>query len=434
MVMMGLPFAGEVPFRTVYVHGLVRDHEGQKMSKSKGNVLDPLDIIDGVDLDTLIAKRTAGLMQPQMARRIEQATRKQFPQGIPAYGTDALRFTFASQATLGRDIKFDLARCEGYRNFCTKLWNAARFVLMNTDGLPAPGEAGPASHGPAERWIRRRLAETIAAVDRAIAEYRFDYVAGAIYDFAWGDYCDWYIELAKPVLQDPQADATRALGTRRTLIEVLETLLRLAHPLIPFITEEIWQQVAPRAGLQAPESIMRAPWPQAGDFTDQAEATDAACAEIAWLQAVTRAVRNLRSELSLPAGKAVAVELAGGGAQDRDFSARHASLLGRLARIERLTWGDADSAQPAAVALHGELAVRVPLAGLVDPAAEVERLDREIAKLDQLISRAEAKLGNPSFVDKAPEPVVATERARLGEFSEQRTTLAAQRARMAALG
>ena len=434
MVMMGLPFAGEVPFRTVYVHGLVRDHEGQKMSKSKGNVLDPLDIIDGVELEALVAKRTAGLMQPQMARSIEQATRKQFPQGIPAYGTDALRFTFASQATLGRDIKFDLARCEGYRNFCTKLWNAARFVLMNTDGLPAPGEVGPVSHGPAERWIRRRLADTIAAVDRAIAEYRFDYVASAIYDFAWGDYCDWYIELAKPVLQDPQADAARALGTRQTLIEVLEALLRLAHPLIPFITEEIWQQVAPRAGRQAPESVMRAPWPQTGDFTDEAQVADAACAEIAWLQGITRAVRNLRSELNLPAGKAVAVELAGGGAQDRDFSATHAALLGRLARIERLTWVDADSAQPAAVALQGELAVRLPLAGLVDPAAEVERLDREIAKLDQFITRAEAKLGNPSFVDKAPEQVVATERARLGEFAEQRATLAAQRARMAALG
>ena len=434
MVMMGLPFAGEVPFRTVYVHGLVRDHEGQKMSKSKGNVLDPLDIIDGVELEALVAKRTAGLMQPQMARSIEQATRKQFPQGIPAYGTDALRFTFASQATLGRDIKFDLARCEGYRNFCTKLWNAARFVLMNTDGLPAPGEVGPVSHGPAERWIRRRLADTIAAVDSAIAEYRFDYVASAIYDFAWGDYCDWYIELAKPVMQDPQADAARVLGTRQTLIEVLEALLRLAHPLIPFITEEIWQQVAPRAGRQESGSIMRAPWPRPGDFTDDAQASDAACAEIAWLQGVTRAVRNLRSELNLPAGKAVAVELAGGGAHDRDLSATHAALLGRLARIERLTWVDADSAQPAAVALQGELAVRVPLAGLVDPAAEVERLDREIAKLDQFITRAEAKLGNPSFVDKAPEQVVATERARLGEFSDQRATLAAQRARMAALG
>ena len=430
MVMMGLPFAGEVPFRAVYVHGLVRDHEGQKMSKSKGNVLDPLDIIDGVDLDTLIAKRTAGLMQPQMAKKIEQATRKQFPQGIPAYGTDALRFTFASQATLGRDIKFDLARCEGYRNFCTKLWNAARFVLMNTEQMP-PLPAEPVRYGPAERWIRRCLAETITKVDAAIAEYRLDYVASALYEFAWGEYCDWYIELAKPVLQEPDADPARTLAVRRTLVEVLEALLRLAHPLIPFITEEIWQQVAPRAG-KAGETIMLAAWPSALDFDQDAEDTADAVAQIKLLVDVVRAVRNLRAELNLPPGQPVPVLLSG----DGDVRARLESnehLLRRLARVASVEWVTDSAAPQAAMALVGDLTVRLPLEGLVDASAEMDRLGREIAKLDQAITRAEARLANPAFVDKAPPEVVDTERARLSEFAEQRATLAAQRERMAAL-
>ncbi|MEA3221188.1 valine--tRNA ligase [Immundisolibacter sp.] len=430
MVMMGLPFAGEVPFRTVYVHGLVRDHEGQKMSKSKGNVLDPLDIIDGVDLDTLIAKRTAGLMQPQMAKKIEQATRKQFPQGIPAYGTDALRFTFASQATLGRDIKFDLARCEGYRNFCTKLWNAARFVLMNTEGMP-PLPAEPVRYGPAERWIRRCLAETITKVDAAIAEYRLDYVASALYEFAWGEYCDWYIELAKPVLQEPDADPAHTLGVRRTLVEVLEALLRLAHPLIPFITEEIWQQVAPRAG-RGGETIMLAAWPSALDFDQDAQETAEAVAQISLLVEVVRAVRNLRAELNLPPGQAVPVLLSGDG-DLRTRLERNEHLLRRLARVASVEWVSDAAAPQAATALVGDLTVRLPLHGLVDASAEMDRLGREIAKLEQAISRAEARLANPAFVDKAPPEVVDTERARLAEFADQRATLAAQRERMATL-
>jgi valyl-tRNA synthetase len=430
MVMMGLPFAGEVPFRTVYVHGLVRDHEGHKMSKSKGNVLDPLDIIDGVDLDTLIAKRTAGLMQPQMAKKIEQATRKQFPQGIPAYGTDALRFTFASQATLGRDIKFDLARCEGYRNFCTKLWNAARFVLMNTEGMP-PLPAEPVRYGPAELWIRHCLAETIAEVDAAITEYRLDYVASALYEFAWGEYCDWYIELAKPVLQEPDADPARTLAVRRTLVEVLEALLRLAHPLIPFITEEIWQQVAPRAGKKG-DTIMLAAWPLALDFDQDAEETAEAVAQIGLLVEVVRAVRNLRAELNLPPGQPVPVLLSGDGVvRTRLESNEH--LLRRLARVASVEWVSDTAAPQAAMALVGDLTVRLPLEGLVDASAEMERLGREIVKLEQAITRAEARLANPAFVDRAPQEVVDTERARLSEFAEQRATLAAQRERMAAL-
>ena len=424
MVMMGLPFAGDVPFRAVYVHGLVRDHEGQKMSKSKGNVLDPLDIIDGVDLDALIAKRTAGLMQPQMARKIEQATRKQFPQGIAAYGTDALRFTFASQATLGRDIKFDLARCEGYRNFCTKLWNAARFVLMNTE---QPLADGPVTRGPAERWIEARLAATVADIDQAIADYRLDYVASALYQFAWDDYCDWYIEFAKPVLNDPDADIALCRGVRQTLLGVLETLLRLAHPLIPFITEEIWQQVAPRAGVTG-DTVMHAAWPKLTDFTVDA----AAVAEIEWLKDLVRAVRNLRSELNLPPGQPVPVLLSGAG-EVRARLGRNEHLLRRLARVASIEWVTDAAAPQAAVALVGDLTVRLPLAGLVDAAAEMDRLAKEIAKLDQAIDRAEARLANPAFVDKAPPEVVATERARLAEFGEQRATLASQRERMAVL-
>ncbi|MFZ5492606.1 MAG: valine--tRNA ligase [Pseudomonadota bacterium] len=426
MVMMGLPFAGDVPFRTVYVHGLVRDHEGQKMSKSKGNVLDPLDIIDGVDLDTLVAKRTAGLMQPQMAKKIEQATRKQFPQGIPAYGTDALRFTFASQATLGRDIKFDLARCEGYRNFCTKLWNAARFVLMNTENAEGMTD-GERRVGPAERWIEARLAATVADIDQAIADYRLDYVASALYQFVWEDYCDWYIELAKPVLNDVAADPALARGVRHTLLRVLETLLRVAHPLIPFITEEIWQQVAPRAGVRG-DTVMHAAWPTAADFSVDAQAV----ADIEWLKDGIRAVRNLRSELNLPPGQPVPLLLSGD-AVARARLAPHEGLLQRLARLSSLAWIDAAGAPQAAVALVGDLTVRLPLAGLVDAGAEVERLGKEIAKLEQAISRAEAKLANPAFVDKAPADVVATERARLAEFADQLATLGAQRERMVAL-
>ena len=430
MVMMGLPFAGEVPFRSVYVHGLVRDHEGQKMSKSKGNVLDPLDIIDGVDLDTLIAKRTAGLMQPQMAKKIEQATRKQFPQGIPAYGTDALRFTFASQATLGRDIKFDLARCEGYRNFCTKLWNAARFVLMNTEHMP-PLPAEPVRYGPAELWIRRSLAQTITKVDAAIAEYRLDYVASALYEFAWGGYCDWYIELAKPVLQEPDADPARTLAVRWTLVEVLEALLRLAHPLIPFVTEEIWQQVRERAG-KGGETIMLAGWPSARHFDQDVEETSDAIAQISLLVDVVRAVRNLRSELNLPPGQPVPVLLSGAG-EVRARLERNEHLLRRLARVASVEWVSDAAAPQAAMALVGDLTVRLPLAGLVDAAAEVDRLAKEIAKLDQAITRAEARLANPAFVDKAPAEVVDTERARLVEFTDQHTTLVIQRRRMMAL-
>ncbi len=423
MVMFGLPFAGDVPFRAVYVHGLVRDQDGQKMSKSKGNVLDPLDIIDGVDLETLVAKRMAGLMQPQMAKKIEQATRKQFPKGIPAYGTDALRFTFASQATLGRDIKFDLARCEGYRNFCTKLWNAARFVLMNTE---QPLAQGPVTLGPAEHWIRARLGAAIDGVDRAIADYRLDYVASALYEFVWDDYCDWYIEFAKPVLADANADPAVRRGVRETLLVVLEALLRLAHPLIPFITEEIWQQVAPRAGV-AGDSIMLAAWPCGSDFA----ADPATVAEMEWLKAVIRSVRNLRAELNLSPAQPVPVLLSGN-AQMRARVARHDVSLRRLGRIGNLDWVTSDAAPQAAMALVGELTVRLPFAGLVDPSAEIERLDRELAKLAQAIARGEAKLANSTFSDKAPAEVVASERARLVDCAEQQQKLAAQRARMAA--
>ena len=456
MVMMGLAMrpagdrADNVPFRTVYVHGLVRDHEGQKMSKSKGNVLDPLDIIEGTTLDALVAKRTAGLMQPQMAKRIEQATRKQFPQGIPAYGTDALRFTFAAQATLGRDIKFDLARCEGYRNFCTKLWNAARFVLMNTEGvpplpepaLPCPAEGGAtqmqpsrgpdAGYGAAEHWIRNCLADTIAKADLAIKEYRFDYYASAVYEFVWGEYCDWYIELAKPALQDAGAEPARALAVRWTLIEVLEAVLRLAHPLIPFITEEIWQQVAPRAG-KTGDTVMRAPWPDSMEFTGNPETTRESVAETELLIAAVRAARNLRAELNLPPVRAVPLLLCAD-AQTRERLTRGEDTLRRLARVEDIRWIAAEEApDAAAVALVGTLEVRIPLAGLVDPGAEIQRLDREIGKLDELIARCEAKLASPAFVDKAPADVVAAERERLAAFADQRATLTAQRARMATL-
>src|SRR5712671_1240742 len=434
MIMMGLKFMDEVPFRDVYVHGLIRDGEGQKMSKSKGNVIDPLDIVDGIGLEALIAKRTTGLMQPHLAPAIEAATRKQFPQGIAAYGTDALRFTFATLATHSRDIRFDLQRVAGNRNFCNKLWNAARFVMLMVEPGAAPGPAGAVELGPADRWIRSRLGGVIRTVERAFADYRFDFAATALYEFTWHEYCDWYLELAKAVLQDAAADVARLRGTRQTLLEVLEALLRVLHPLMPFITEEIWQRVAPQLSGAAPASaasLMLAPWPRSEDF-----ATDAAAErDLQWLMQVVLGVRQIRGEMDISPARKLPLLLQNSSATDRELALRHQTLLMRLAGVEApqpLAAGV--KAPPAAAAMVGELTLLVPMAGLINPIAEQTRLEKQLRKTGEEIARAQAKLGNENFVRSAPAAVVEQERGRLAEFERTRSGLERQLAQVRALG
>ncbi len=423
MIMMGLKFMDDVPFREVYVHGLVRDSEGNKMSKSKGNVLDPLDLIDGIDLESLVAKRTSALMQPDKARAIESITRKEFPDGIPAFGTDALRFTFASLATTGRDIKFDLGRIEGYRNFCNKLWNAARFNLMHVTE-PPPAEGPP---GWADRWIVSRLQRTEQAVIEALEAYRFNDAAHAVYDFIWHTYCDWYLELAKPALSgdDPEA----AVAARRTMVRVLEAALRLLHPFMPFITEEIWQKVAPLADKDGP-TIMRQPFPEpdAGRIDPEAEE------EFAWVEGFVGAIRSIRGEMNINPNQPVPVLLRGGTASDTERVKAHRDLLEALVRPQSLRWLEADEEAPqAATELMGELQILVPLEGLIDVDAEIQRLDKELHKVRQEVERSRKKLDSPSFTDKAPAEVVAKERDKLAEHEDRQSRLQAQRDRLAAL-
>jgi valyl-tRNA synthetase len=426
MIMATDHFTGEVPFKDVYITGLVRDSHGQKMSKSKGNVLDPLDLIDGITADALVAKRTTGLMKPTDAPRIEKATRKEFPDGIPAFGADALRFTMAALAGPGRDIKFDLGRADGYRNFCNKLWNATRFVLMNTEGVAAP--AAPASGHPAtdaEKWILARLAATAAEAETHFAAYRFDLLAQSLYEFAWNDFCDWFVELAKPALNGD--DAAQAASTRHTLLFVLERLLSLLHPLVPFVTEELWQQVAPRLGI-AGDTIMLQPYPQASDF---AAPDERAVADVEWLKAMVSALRRVRSELNVAPGKQVPLLLAGGGAAERTRVQRAGTQLRFLNRLDSIEFlDDAAQAPAAATAVVGELTLLVPLAGLVDLGAERARLDKELARVDVEIGKSQGKLGNATFVDNAPAAVVDQERQRLADWTAQHDALQAQRRKL----
>jgi valyl-tRNA synthetase len=411
-----------VPFREVYVHGLIRDAEGQKMSKSKGNVIDPLDIIDGIDQKTLVAKRTSGLMQPHLAASIEKATRRQFPDGIPAYGTDALRFTFASLATQSRDIRFDLARVAGYRNFCNKLWNAARFILLGLEGSTAGKSAAqPASDASAsERWIRSRLGATIAAVDAAFREHRYDFAASALYEFTWHEFCDWYLEIVKPVLQ-AQDEAARQ-GAQRTLLAVFETLLRLLHPLMPFITEEIWLRVAPLAGVSG-ESIMLAPWPTAALFPADA----AAEAEMRWVMQVVLAIRQIRGEMDIAPAVRLPLLLQHANERDLTLAQRHETLLAHLAGLaSQRALHAGESPPPAMAGVVGELWLLVPMAGLIEPASELQRLERRAHKLEQELLRSRGKLADEHFVRNAPAEVVAQERSRLAQFEHTRGALGRQ--------
>ena len=421
MIMASDWFTGQVPFRDVYITGLIRDAQGQKMSKSKGNVLDPLDIIDGIALEDLVAKRTGGLMQPRLAEKIEKATRKEFPDGIIAHGADALRFTIAALAGHGRDIKFDLGRAEGYKNFCNKLWNASRFALMNTEGCRFAGVPQPRTD--AEKWILARLAAVTAQAQEHFAAYRFDLLAQVLYEFAWNGFCDWFVELAKPALQGEDSQA--AASTRHTLLYVLESLLRLLHPLVPFVTEELWRQVAPRLGVEG-DSISLQPYPQPEDFAGQDYA--GAEADIEWFKAMVSALRRVRSELGVSPGKQVRLLLQAGSAPDRERLARFDSQLRFLLRLESVQWLDSDAAPASATAIVGELKLLVPLEGLVDLDAERARLDKELARVGAEKDKSQAKLDR--FTDKVPAAVVEQERQRLADWTAQLTGLQQQRARL----
>ncbi len=406
MIMMGLKFQGDVPFKEVYIHGLVRDAEGQKMSKSKGNVLDPLDLIDGIELDALIKKRISGMMQPHLAKKIEQATRKHFPEGIPAFGTDALRFTFASMASTGRDIRFDLARTEGYRNFCNKLWNAARYVLMNTEGHD-DGLSGNCEYTHIDDWIISRLNEVTATTSKAIENYRFDLAAQTLYDFIWNEYCDWYLELSKIALQTNNLELQR--GTRKTLLTVLESSLRLAHPLIPFITEEIWQRVAPLLGIKA-DTIMLQPYPK----VNESKINQEAIIEVNWIMEFILGVRRIRGEMNIAPGKLLPVLIDNASATDQIYLTHNHTYLQKLGRLKSITWVDPQEGQPeSAITLVGEMKVLIPLAGLIDKAAELIRLNKEIQKIHKDLPRIIGKLKNPNFRDKAPANVIDKEKKKL---------------------
>ena len=416
MIMMTLKFREQIPFQKVYIHGLIRDGEGQKMSKSKGNVLDPIDLIDGIDAESLVAKRTQGLMRPQDAEKIAKKTRKEFPDGIPAFGTDALRYTFYSLASTGRDINFDMGRIEGYRNFCNKIWNAARYVFMNAEDQQISEPDSEDDYSQVDIWIRSRLQQTLKQVETGIADYRFDLVSQAIYDFFWNEYCDWYLELSKPVLWDDNASDAEKNATRYTLLHVLESSLRMLHPLMPFITEEIWQKAAPLLGIEGP-TIMQQPFPEADDSIID-ESVDR---EVEWIKGVIVAIRNIRGEMNISPATNINVLLTSGTDQDRKNLDSNQQFLVKLAKLESVSWlDDPQQAPPSSMQVVGDMEVLVPMAGLIDVDAEMARLGREQDKLTKEIGRLSGKLGNAKFVDNAPVDVVAREKEKL---SNAETTL-----------
>ncbi|WP_134706875.1 valine--tRNA ligase [Rahnella sp. CJA17(1/100)] len=433
MIMMTMHFVKDengkpqVPFHTVYMTGLIRDDEGQKMSKSKGNVIDPLDMIDGISLEDLLEKRTGNMMQPQLAEKIRKRTEKQFPNGIEPHGTDALRFTLAALASTGRDINWDMKRLEGYRNFCNKLWNASRFVLMNTEDQYCGLNGGELELSLADRWILAEYNRTVKSYREAMDNYRFDLAASILYEFTWNQFCDWYLELTKPVMNGGNEAQLR--GTRHTLVEVLEGLLRLAHPIIPFITETIWQRVKSLKGITA-ETIMLQPFPE----FDAAKADELALADLEWIKQAIIAIRNVRAEMNLSPAKPLELLLRGASADAQRRVEQNLSFIQSLARLESITILPAGDKGPVSVTKLVEGAeLLIPMAGLIDKDAELARLDKEMAKLDGEIASIEGKLSNEGFVARAPEAVVAKERERLTACGEAKVKLAEQKATIAAL-
>ena len=426
MIMMGLKFAGDVPFRDVYIHALIRDSEGQKMSKSKGNILDPIDLIDGVDLDTLLKKRTDGLMQPSLQKSIERTTRKEFPEGIEAYGTDALRLTFASLVTTGRDVRFDLSRAEGYHRFCNKLWNASAYVF----GQLGDFDAGrPVELATADSWIRSRLRGVVESVHDSFAAYRFDVAIQTLYDFTWHEFCDWYLELTKAVLTDPAADPALRRGAQSTLLDVLAAVLKLLHPLMPFVTEELWLELAKQRGW-ASATLMLERFPEPQDVTADAGAEQ----EIEWLKGFVGGIRQLRGESNLPRSVRLTALLADASHLDRARAERYTGQLRKLAGIERIDFvPEGIAVKGAATALLGAMRILVPLAGLIDVAAERDRLGKQLEKTRDDLGKVQRKLDNQGFVANAPPEIVAKEHTRIAELTQRATQLEQQLARLAEL-
>jgi len=398
------------------------------MSKSKGNVLDPIDLIDGIELEPLVEKRTSGMMQPQLAKKIDKQTRKDFPDGIPSFGTDALRFTFAALASTGRDINFDLGRIEGYRNFCNKLWNAARYVLMNTEGQDCGQHGGEVALSGADRWIISLLQKTEQAVTESTDNYRFDLAAQAIYAFTWDEYCDWYLELSKPVLTAADSTAAAQRGTRRTLVSVMETLLRLAHPIIPFITEEIWQRMAPLAGISG-DTVMRQPYPA----PDAGMVDAGASREIDWVRTFIVGVRKIRSGMNIDPRKPLPVLLQNGSEKDRQRLQTNQHYVRSLGRVESIEWLEQGEAPESATALVGEMKLLIPMAGLIDKEAEQARLNKDLDRKRSELERIGNKLGNPHFVEKAPAAVVTKERGKARDLESAIKQLEEQLRKIAAL-
>ena len=415
MIMMSLYFVDDIPFKTVFVHGLVRDSHGQKMSKSKGNVLDPIDLIDGIELEPLVKKRTSGMMVPKLREKIEQQTRKEFSEGIEAYGTDALRFTYYSLASTGRDINFDVGRIEGFRNFCNKIWNAARYVLMNTEGQ----DCGQNNHknyqlSLPDRWIISRLQQAEKEVADAIENYRFDLASQAIYEFMWNEYCDWYLELSKPVLWGDDIASELKVGTRRTLIRVLETTLRMTHPFMPFITEEIWQQLKALVDEKG-ETIMLQPYPIEDKKLIDNEATD----NIEWLKKAVIVIRNIRGEMNISPAKLLTVYLRNGSSEDKCRLNENEAYLLKMGHLDKIIWLDCNEDVPASITvLIGEMEILVPMAGLIDKDEEIKRLNKELAKIKDELLRTKGKLANKSFTSKAPQKIVDIEKNRLNELEK----------------
>lgn len=409
MIMMGLKFTGKVPFKEVVITGLIRDSEGHKMSKSKGNVLDPIDIIDGIDLETLVKKRTANLLLSSACDKIEKNTRKEFPEGIAAFGTDALRFTFCSLASTARNVRFDIGRVEGYRNFCNKLWNASRYVLLNTEDEHADFDDGPFQYNPVDQWIFSRLQYTIAQCHHYFETYRFDLLANTLYEFVWHEYCDWYLELSKPVLYNPHALGAIKRGTRRTLIQVLDAILKLLHPIMPFITEEIWQRTS-KLSTQNTESIMLSAYPQ----VDEQQRNPVIEEEISWLKMVIQTIRTIRSEMTISPAKLIPLHLRNANPLCQERIDKYQDTLLSLGKLSQIQFLDQQQITPvSASAVVGEMELLIPMSGLIDKEAELARLEKELGKLQKDIVLAEGKLNNPHFTDKAPAEIIAKEQEKL---------------------